>query len=99
MYVKSEKNELKDWFNQVKSPSFTCPQTECQAVNDENTIPLVKVVECTTQGAIYEYDFKVNVKSYNNCDSLDQFYFEMDWRGRHCCVHNYNFIVINSWKL
>ena len=34
-----------------------------------------------------------------NCESLDEFYFEMDWRGRHCCLHNYNFTVINSWKL
>ena len=66
LYAKNEQNDLKDWFNQVKSPSFTCPQPECLAVNDENTIPLVKVIDCMAPGAIYEYDFKVNVRSYNN---------------------------------
>ena len=66
LYAKSEQNELKDWFNQVKSPSFTCPQMECLVVKDEKTIPLVKVIDCAAPGAIYEYDFKVNVKSYNN---------------------------------
>ena len=66
LYTKSEQNELKDWFDQVKSPSFTCPQMECLVVKDEKTTPLVKVIDCATPGAIYEYDFKVNVKSYNN---------------------------------
>ena len=39
---------------------------ECLVVKDEKTTPLVKVIDCAAPGAIYEYDFKVNVKSYNN---------------------------------
>ena len=86
IYVKTEKNELKDWFNQVKSPSFTCPKTECQAKNDENTIPLVKVVECTTQGAIYEYDFKVFHRLK-----------VMIILGKHSNLNNFSLLMLGIW--
>ena len=56
------KNTLKKWFNQVKLPSFTCPHTQ----NNEkfgsmqnDTTPLVQVVDCNEPDAIYQYDYKV----------------------------------------
>ena len=56
------KNTLKKWFNQVKLPSFTCPHTQ----NNEkfgsmqnDTTPLVQVVDCNESNAIYQYDYKV----------------------------------------
>ena len=55
-------NTLRKWFNQVKLPSFTCPHTQ----NNEkfgsmqnDTTPLVQVVDCNEPDAIYQYDYKV----------------------------------------
>ena len=69
-YNKNGKNTLKNWFDQVKSPSFTCPpiKSEIGMKNDEIP-PLVKVADCTEPGAIYQYDYKVidfNLKNNNN---------------------------------
>ena len=60
-YNKDGKNTLKNWFDQVKLPSFTCPiiQNEIGMKNDV-ILPLVKVVDCTEPGAIYQYDYKVS---------------------------------------
>ena len=55
------KNTLKNWFNQVKLPSFSCPHIK----NNENfgmqndATPLVQVVDCSEPDAIYQYDYKV----------------------------------------
>ena len=61
------KNTLKKWFNQVKLPSFTCPHTQ----NNEkfgsmqnDTTPLVQVVDCNEPDAIYQYDYKVTSITY-----------------------------------
>ena len=67
---KNGKNTLKNWFDQVKLPSFTCPPIKNEIGMKNGVIPpLVKVVDCTEPGAIYQYDYKVidfNLKNNNN---------------------------------
>ena len=61
-YNTSDKNTLKNWFDQVKSPTFTCPLIKNEEIGNMKTDkipPLVKVVDCTEPGAIYQYDYKV----------------------------------------
>ena len=57
---KNGKSTIRNRFNKVKLPSFTCPiiQNEIGMKNDV-ILPLVKVVDCTEPGAIYQYDYKV----------------------------------------
>ena len=57
---KNGKNTLKNWFAQVKLPSFTCPPIENEiGMKNDEILPLVKVVYCTEPDAIYQYDYKV----------------------------------------
>ena len=61
-YNTNDKNTLKNWFDQVKSPTFTCPlikNEEIGNMKNDKTPPLVKVVDCTELGAIYQYDYRV----------------------------------------
>ena len=62
-YKKNDKNTLKNWFDQVKSPTFTCPSIKNEAIGnirkDEIRPPLIKVVDCNELGAIYQYDYRV----------------------------------------
>ena len=62
-YNTSDKNTLKNWFDQVKLPTFTCPSIKNEAIGnirkDKIPPPLVKVVDCTELGAIYQYDYRV----------------------------------------
>ena len=59
----SDKNTLRNWFDQMKSPTFTCPSIKNEAIGnirkDKIPPPLVKVVDCTKPGAIYQYDYRV----------------------------------------
>ena len=63
------KNTSKKWFNQVKLPSFTSPYAQ----NNEkfhsmqnDTTPLVQVIDCDEPNAIYQYDYKVILITYFN---------------------------------
>ena len=59
-YNKYGKNTLKNWFDQVKLPSFTCPPIKNEISMKNDVIPpLVKVVDCTEPSAIYQYDYEV----------------------------------------
>ena len=57
------KNTLKNWFDQVKSPTFICPSIKNESIGnirkDKIPPPLVKVVDCAKPGAIYQYDYRV----------------------------------------
>ena len=58
---KNCKNTLKRWFDQEKLPSLTCPIIKNEiGMKDDVILPLVKVVDCTEPGAIYQYDYKVS---------------------------------------
>ena len=57
---KNCKSTTKNWFDKVKLPSFTSPIIENEICMKNDVIaPLVKVVDCTEPGAIYQYDYKV----------------------------------------
>ena len=43
----------------MKLPSFTCPTSKNEIAMKNDITPLVKVVDCTEPGAIYQYDYKV----------------------------------------
>ena len=47
----------------MKLPTFTCPSIKNEAIGnirkDKIPPPLVKVVDCTKPGAIYQYDYRV----------------------------------------
>ena len=61
-YNTNDKNPLKNWFDQVKSPTFTCPSIkneETRNMKNDKTPPLIKVVDCNELGAIYQYDYRV----------------------------------------
>ena len=56
---KNGKSTIQNWFNKVKLPSFTCPTSKNEIAMKNDITPLVKVVDCTEPGAIYQYDYKV----------------------------------------
>ena len=58
-YNKYGKNTLKNWFDQIKLPSYTCPTSKNEIAMKNDITPLVKVVDYTEPGAIYQYDYKV----------------------------------------
>ena len=58
-YNTNDKNTLKNWFDQVKSPTFTCPSIKNEAIGNIRKDKIVKVVDCTEPSAIYQYDYEV----------------------------------------
>ena len=66
--TEGNKNTLKKWFNQVKLPSFSCLHTQNNekfgSSMQNDTTPLVQVVDCNEPGAIYQYDYKVILITY-----------------------------------
>ena len=61
------KNTIKNWFDQVKLPSFTCPHIKNENFRMQNdTTPLVQVIDCTEPNAIYQYDYKVITNFLSN---------------------------------
>ena len=62
-YNTNDKNTLTNWLDQVQSPTFTCPSIKNEEIgsmkNDKIPPPLVKVVDCSELGAIYQYDYRV----------------------------------------
>ena len=53
-------NQLKNWFNQIKSSKYDCKPPEI--IDVKNQEPLIEVVGCDDPKAIYQYDYKVNNK-------------------------------------
>ena len=65
----SHVNQLKNWFNQIKSSKYDCKPPEI--INVKNQEPLIEVVGCDDPKAIYQYDYKVNNKYGSSINILD----------------------------
>ena len=52
-----ETSQLEKWFDHVKSPFNSCVNTVINDVNEKS--PLLSVVSCEEEDAIFRYDYKV----------------------------------------
>ena len=52
-------NTLLSWFNRVKNPSFECPQRDVGQSNVFEAKNILRIVDCETPGARWDYKYKV----------------------------------------
>ena len=56
----TNKDELRVWHAKITDPKFKCPASHKSPENNSiHGSPLLKIVDCDENSAIYRYDYKV----------------------------------------
>ena len=51
--------ELSKWFDHVKDPAYDCKDVTPSEKVDTSSTPILSVVDCDSEGARYDYSYKV----------------------------------------